>query len=202
MFLHRRLLRQFEKVLYLDFAFELHHSVQDGVRSRRASWHVDIDRYHLVHPLDHMIGVAERSAANGAASHGNDVFRFGHLVVQTFQHGGHLVHDGAEHEDDIGLTGTVAVHLPAEAGKIGMGAAHTHELNAAAARGEGQRPYRMRPTPVNHVAQPGHDHRSAALAELLDILFEVLVILEIFVAHILDMRPFAHFHFNAPFFHA
>ena len=35
-----------------------------------------------------------------------------------------------------------------------------------------------------------------------DILFEVLVILEIFVAHILDMRPLAHFHFNAPFFHA
>src|SRR5207248_5072809 len=74
-----------------DLLLELHYSVEQGLWSGRTAGHVDVDGHDLVDPLGDGIRVPVGAAAVGAGAVGDHVLGLGHLVVDTFERGGHLV---------------------------------------------------------------------------------------------------------------
>lgn len=95
--LHRMLAQKFllllltvdttEEALHLYFAGKLHYAVNHGLGTRRAAREIHVDRNNLVYAFHYVVAVAERAAAHSACTCGNDIFWFGHLVVQAAQHG-------------------------------------------------------------------------------------------------------------------
>src|SRR6516164_4147216 len=74
-----------------NFALQEKHAVEQRLRGRRTAGNVDVDGNDAVAPSHHRIGVVVVAAAIGARSHGNDIARFRHLVVDLAQGRGHLV---------------------------------------------------------------------------------------------------------------
>ena len=187
-----------EEALQAHLALQLHQSVEHRLGTGRAARDVDVDGQDFVDALDHVVGLLEGSAADGAAPHGNHILGVGHLVVEALEHRGHLVGDGAGHHDEVGLTRGGAGHFKPEPGKIVARGAHGHELDAAAARGERQRPEAVAATPLNHIVEASHHDVGAVAAQLLHHPLEVFVVVEILVAHRLYLR-LPYFHSSAPF---
>ena len=191
-----------EETLQLHFALQLHQAVKHRFGPRRTAGYIDIDRQNLVHAVQHVVRLLEGSAADGAAAHGDHILRIGHLVVKAPEHRGHFVGDGAGDHDEVGLTRRGAGHFEPKPGEIVTRRAHGHELDAAAARGEGQRPQAVAAAPLDQLVQTAHDHVRIVVAQFGDHLFEVFVVVEIFVFHRLDLRFSLYFHSKAPFRHA
>src|SRR5204863_8589680 len=74
-----------------NVALQEKHAVEQRLRGRRTAGNVDVDRNDAVAPSHHRIGVVVVAAAIGARSHGNDVARLLHLVIDLAQGRGHLV---------------------------------------------------------------------------------------------------------------
>ena len=85
-----------EPLVVLDLLLKFDHRIQDGFRRRRAAWNVDIDRNDFIDALHHMIRSIKTTACR-AGAHRNDPFRLGHLIINLFEDGPHLVVNGAEH---------------------------------------------------------------------------------------------------------
>lgn len=186
-----------EEVFQLDLALQLHHAVQQGFGAGGAAGNEDIHGQDFVHALHHMVGVGERTSGDGAVPYGHYVFGVGHLFVQTEQDGSHLGHDGSGHHDDVGLARTGTGHFKPEPGKVVACGADAHELDAAAAGGEGEGPYRVGPTPVDQFVQHADDDADTVSPQF----FDIFVIFEFVVGQSLDFR-FLYFHVKAPFFQA
>ena len=149
-----------------------------------------------------MITLGERTARNGAATDGNDIFRVGHLVVQTLQYRCHLGGDGTIDQNNIGLTRAVACYFKAETCHIIASSSHSHKLDTAAAGGKSKRPQRVAASPVDESVEAADHDADAVLVELLNEFFERFIVLKLFVRDIIDDGRFLYCHSNAPFFQA
>src|SRR5580658_1612298 len=89
-----------------NLALQLNHTVQQGLRRGRTARHVDIHRYDAIAAADHGIGIVVVAAAIGAGTHRDHPAWLGHLVVDLAQCRRHLIHQGAGHDHDVGLTWT------------------------------------------------------------------------------------------------
>ena len=87
-----------------DLFLKLDDGVEHGFGNRRASGNVHIHGNDFVDALHHVIGAIE-SAACRACAHRDHPFGFGHLIVDLLENRRHLVVDGAEHHQDVGLFG-------------------------------------------------------------------------------------------------
>lgn len=134
----------------------------------------------------------------GAAAHGDHVFRVGHLVVEALEHRGHLVGDRTGDHDEVGLTRGGTRDFKPEPGKIVAGGTHGHELDAAAARGERQRPKAVAAAPLDQVVEAPDDDVRPVCAQFARHVLKVFVVVEILVFHRLDLRHL-YFHSKAPF---
>ena len=148
-----------------------------------------------------MVRIFERASRNSTASHGNDIFRLGHLVVKTTKYGGHFVYYRAGDHDKVGLTRTGTGHLKPESRHVIARSSHRHKFDTTATGSECKRPERIGSAPIYNVVENPHHHVCSVGAELLNHFFERFIILEILVFHRFYFR-FFHFHSNAPFFHA
>src|SRR5579859_20595 len=64
--------------LFVDFALQLHQSVQQHLRTRRAAGNVHVHGNHLIHALHNRV-IIEHAAGSGANAHRNHPLRLGHL---------------------------------------------------------------------------------------------------------------------------
>src|SRR3979411_3074374 len=142
--------------LRLDLALELKDGVKQGLGTWRAARYVDIDRHHLVHPLDDGV-VVEHASAGGAGTHRDDPLRLWHLVIDLPQNGGHLLADAPGNDHQVGLPGRGAENLGAKAGHVELGAAGSHHLDGAAGQPKQRRPHRVVAAPGNHLVDAGGD---------------------------------------------
>src|SRR5687767_7145798 len=95
----------FGHVLVEDLVLEQDDALEQRLGSGRAAGHVDVDRDDLVDALGDRVRVPVGAAAVGAAAHGDDVLRVGHLVVEATDGRDHLVGDRAGDDDEVGLAG-------------------------------------------------------------------------------------------------
>ena len=187
-----------EEFLQLNLALQLHQAVEEGLRSRRTSGDIDVDRKNLVDSRHHAIAIFERSAGNGATAAGYHIFRLCKLLVKTAHGGGHAMHNRTLHHDIVCLTGRVAGHLKSETGHIVAGGTKTHEFNSTAARAEAKRPQRVGDTPVDEFVEITYHNVGPAGIQFLYKLVDIFIVLEVLMLHRLDI----HCHLNTPFFQA
>lgn len=94
------------------------------------------------------------AAAVGAAAHGDDPSRVGHLVVDLAQGGGHLVGEGAGDNHDVGLAGGRAED-DAQAVLVVSRRGEVHHFDGAAGQAEGHGPEGRLPRPVGDDIERG-----------------------------------------------
>ena len=80
-------------------------SGEQRLGGRRTAWDVDVDRHHPVAAAHHRVAEVVISTTVGAGSHGDDVARLGHLVVDLAQHRRHLLTDPARDDHQVRLPG-------------------------------------------------------------------------------------------------
>ena len=137
-----------------DLFLEEHEPLQKRLGTGRAAGDIDVHRQDLVHPLHHAVDVVH-SPRIGAAPHGDDPARLGHLLVEPQYRGGHLLEDGAGDHHQVRLAGGAAQHLGSEAGNIVAGGERGHHLHETAGETEEHRPERIGAPPVDEVVQAG-----------------------------------------------
>src|SRR5258706_1630962 len=124
-------------------------SFGERLGTRRAPWHVHIDRDHGVDALQRRIAVPELAAARGAVPHRDDPLGLGHLLVQATEARGHLVGHRPRDDHHVRLTGARAEDLRAEAREVVVLAGSRHHLDGAARESVTERPGTARPSPVH-----------------------------------------------------
>ena len=134
--------------LAVDLLLQHDQAIQERLRRGRATGNIDIDRNILVDARNDVIAFFERPAAGGAGTHRDDVFGFGHLVVEPGDHRHHRLGDRARDDHQIGLPGRAAENLGAKPGDVEPARCRADHLDRAAGQPETQRPERRAPSPV------------------------------------------------------
>src|SRR5687768_9427210 len=125
-----------------------HNSVDDLLRTRRATWYIHVHRYDPVDPLKNAVGVKDTTAA-GARADAQNPARFSHLLIYLAQHRPHLLGDRSHDHEEVRLSRRKAQTFGSEAREIIMRAHRRHEFNSATRRRERQWPDGI---------FPGHSH--------------------------------------------
>ena len=137
--------------------------------------------------------------------------------------------DGTGHHYEVRLTRRSPRHFKAESCKVISGGSDGHEFDSAAARGESQRPQTVAASPFYHIVKAADNDISAVVAQFLEHLLDIFIVVEILVFHRLYIDITLHicsiyispvysnqqhvategsgiasgyFHSRAPFFHA
>src|SRR5262245_875036 len=153
-----------------DLFLELHEPVDHRLRTGRAAWNVDVDGNDRVDPLHGGVVVVEPARARADAK-GDDPLRLGHLLVDAFEHGRHLVRDRADDEQHVGLTWRETREPCAEAIDVVMRARCRHVLHATARRHERVLEDGVLPSPADGFVQPrreeaAYSHSSPPLRQM------------------------------------
>ena len=83
---------------------QLDHCIKNRLRPRRTPRHIEINRDQFVHAANSGGGVStEHASSDGASPHGDDIFGFRHLFVETNQSRGHFHRDGTRDNQQIRL---------------------------------------------------------------------------------------------------
>src|SRR4051812_42803703 len=104
-------------MLLFYFGLKFEQRVEQGFGTWRTTAHVNIDGNNSVHALQHRI-TAVHATRTGARAHGDDPFRFRHLVVNTTHSGRHFVGHGARDDHAVSLAGGKTHDLGAETGDV------------------------------------------------------------------------------------
>ena len=144
-------------LVVLDQAVEGLDRVDQGLRCRRATGRVHIDRDDLVDALDDRV-VVEHPAGAGADTHRDDPLRLHHLVVHLAQHRRHLLAHPTGDDHDVRLAGAGPEHLHAEPGDVVVRSTGRHHLDRAARETERGRPRGPGAGPVDEVLELAGDH--------------------------------------------
>src|SRR5437867_3542942 len=118
-------------LLVLDLRLQLHQAVEHGLGPRRASRDVEVYGNDGVDPLHGGVVVVEPSRA-GAHAECDHPLRLAHLLVHALENRGHLVADGPDDEQDVGLAWREAGEPGAEAVHVVMARGRRHVLHSAA----------------------------------------------------------------------
>ncbi len=122
--------------------------MQESLWCGRAAGGVHVYRQVLVNARYNVIALFEGTAGGGAGSHGDDVFRFGHLVVEAHDLGHHLLGDCTRDDHQIRLAWRGPRQLRTKAGHIVAGGAGDDKLDGAARQAKYHRPDGVHPAPV------------------------------------------------------
>ena len=139
-----------------DLLLQEKDTVKQRLGGGRTARHVDVDRDHPVAAAHHGVGIVVVAAAVGARSHGDDVARLRHLVVDLAQRGRHLVGQraGDDHHVRLARRGprgeAEALHVVARHG-------HLHHLDRAAGETERHPHERAGAGPGDEVLRRGHE---------------------------------------------
>src|SRR5215210_554875 len=149
----------------LDLLLKRHNPEDQGFRTRRTPWHVDVDRDHAVRPHQHGVAIEKRSAAYGAGAHRDDPLGLGHLLVEARHPLGHLRRYGTRHYHHVGLSRRGREEPGPEAVEVVVGHAGRHHLDGATREPELQGPQGVLPGPVEQLVRTRRYH--VRLVELL-----------------------------------
>ena len=119
----------------LDELVELHHPVDQALRTRRAAGDVDVHRHDAIDALHDAVAALEAAARGGAGAHGDAPLRLRHLLPQPHQRAGHLRGQRAGHDQDVGLARAGAEREHPEAVDVVHARRRAHHLDGAAATG-------------------------------------------------------------------
>src|SRR3712207_9192898 len=103
-----------KEFLHFHLTLQLHHTVKDCFRTRRATRDVNIYRNQLVNTTYHVVALLERSATNRATTNGHHVFRLCNLVIETLEHRRHFVGNSTCAHNQVSLTRRVTGNLKAK----------------------------------------------------------------------------------------
>src|SRR5438093_9681500 len=112
-----------------DLLLEPDDAMQEGLRTGRATRHVNIDRDYLINTFRHGVGVPVRPATVRAGPERDHVLRIGHLVVHALERGCHLVGERARHDHQVGLAGAVGDRDHPQAHEVVLGRRGGDELD-------------------------------------------------------------------------
>ena len=93
-----------KEFLNLHLTLQLHHTVEDGLRTGRTARNEYVHGNDFLDTLYYVIALLEGTATDGAATNGNHILRLSHLIVQTLQCRSHLVCDSTSTHNQVGLT--------------------------------------------------------------------------------------------------
>src|SRR6267154_3370768 len=116
-----------------DFFLQLQDRIQQGFGPGWASGHINIHRNHLIDALNDGV-VVEDSTGGRARAHRDYPFRFGHLVVELFDHGRHFLRHAAGDDHQIRLARRRTKYLRAETRDVEAGRGHRHHSIAQQAK--------------------------------------------------------------------
>src|SRR3990170_482916 len=127
-------------IAFLLYLFlQLHDSVPEGFRSRRTTRDEYVHGHNVIHPLHHAVGV-EDAARTGAASHGDHIPWFRHLIIHAAQHRRHLLGERAGHDHEIGLPRGRSRHIAEHIEVMLRSAQELVHLDTTARKPERERP--------------------------------------------------------------
>ena len=136
---------------------QLDHGVENRLWTRRAAGQIEINWDKFVDPTNSRRGIgAEHATRDGAGPHGDDVFGFRHLLIESHQSRGHLHSDRASHDQKISLPRTRPWDQ-AKTIEIKTGADQRSKFNEAASRAIEQRPEAAEAGPVMEIVEAGQD---------------------------------------------
>src|SRR5688572_3733385 len=134
--------------LFIDFLLQSDEGMQKRFRTRRTSRDVHVHWNISINPLEHVVTLLERATGNCAGTHGNDVFRFGHLVVKPHHLRCHFLGDCARDNHQVRLPGRGTENLSTEARQVETRHRCRNHFNGAARQPELKRPDRVLSSPV------------------------------------------------------
>lgn len=144
-------------------SLQLKDAVHESLGSRRATRHIDINRDDAITATNDAVAVVVVTAAVGAAAHGNDPSRVGHLIVDLAQGGSHLVGEGTGNNHDVGLTGR-GTENDSKAVLVVSGCGEVHHFDGAAGKTEGHGPEGRLASPVcNNIEGSAKQHHSVKI---------------------------------------
>jgi hypothetical protein len=187
-----------KELLDLNLSLELHHTIEDCLRTWRTAWDIHINRHEFIDTTHYIIALLERSATDGASSDGNDILWLSHLIIKTLEYRCHLVGDSTGTHDKVCLTWRVTCHLKSETREVIACTTHRHEFDTTATGTESERPQRVASSPVDHLIKGTEHHIATAFMKLVYYLLKSVIVLKLVVRNAFD-NGFSYFHSNAPF---
>src|SRR3954470_1096204 len=91
------------QLLFVDFALQFHESMEQRLRPRWTARDVNVDRNITIDSFQDVVALFEGTTGDRAGTHGNDVLRVGHLVVEPDNLRRHFLCDGAGHDHKVSL---------------------------------------------------------------------------------------------------
>ncbi len=144
--------------LRLNFLLQGNDAVEQGLGCGRAARHVHIHRDVFIDAGDHVVAFFKRAAAAGAGTHADDIFGFGHLVVQADNLRHHFFGDRAGDNHQIRLAGGGAKEGRAKAVLVVAAGAGGNHFDGAAGQAKSHWPERVSPAPVIHGIEFGEKY--------------------------------------------
>src|SRR5438034_8548987 len=130
--------------------------MQQRFRPWRATWNVDINRDVAIDAFKHVIALFEWATGNCTGTHGNDVFRIRHLVVEPHNLRRHFLGHCPGNDHQIGLTRRWPENFAAEPSEVVARRGGGNHLDGATRQPELQGPDRASSTPIVKVLYRGH----------------------------------------------
>src|SRR5882757_2440543 len=143
--------------LLVNLLLQGHERVNQRFGARRTSGDVHVDRNIAVNTLQYVITLLERTARDRARAHSDDVFRLGHLVVETHNLWSHLLCHRAGDNDQVRLTRRRPEDLRTEPRNVISSHRRRNHFNGATSQAKGHWPHRVLPAPVVELFQGGCD---------------------------------------------
>src|SRR5579885_369202 len=144
---------QLRLTFVLDAVLELDQAVEHGLRARRASGYVQIDRDDAIDTLQHGV-IVVRTARAGTGAERHDPFRFRHLLPHAAQDRSLTLGYRADHEQQVSLARGKARQRRAETIDIVAGAGDREILHPATRSHERIAEKGILARPLHRVLQP------------------------------------------------
>jgi len=87
-----------------DFILQLEQTKKQRLGTRRTTRNIHVNRQGLINTLNNTVGV-ENSTRTGTGAHGDNPFRFRHLLIDSHDNRQHLFGYGSRNNNAVRLTG-------------------------------------------------------------------------------------------------
>jgi len=137
------------------FLRQLQDAIRESFCRGWTTWYINIHRHDSVAASQHRVRVVVVATSVRTASHGDDVARLVHLIVDLSQSRSHFICDCACHYNTICLS-RCGSKYDSESVHVISWCSIVHHLNSATCQTEGQRPDGGLPYPVYKVVHSSH----------------------------------------------
>ena len=127
-----------KEFLNFNLTLKLHHSVNNSLWTRRATWDIYIHWDDLINTTHNMIAIFERTTRNSASTNSYNILRFCHLIIQTFQCWCHFISNSTCTHNQVCLTRRVTCNLKPKTREVVTCTTNSHKLNTTTRSSESQ----------------------------------------------------------------